>query len=86
MGRASGERKARSSAVASAAARKRWGNTPDPKGDLLKQVKQLQKQINELEDNVGPRSLDEELAQEAHRRKFVRPLAKKKPIKKKFPT
>jgi hypothetical protein len=61
MGKASGERKARSPELARKAALARWEGT---------------------RKEGQPQSLDEELAQKKHRRKFVQPL-KKKPARRK---
>jgi hypothetical protein len=65
MGKASGERKARSPELARKAALARWEGAR-----------------KEWDKEGQPQSLDEELAQEKHRRKFVQPL-KKKPARRK---
>jgi hypothetical protein len=70
MGKASGESKARSPEMARKAALARWEGTRKIPGE-----------IDQWDKEGQPQSLNEELAQEKHRRKFVQPL--KKPIKRK---
>jgi hypothetical protein len=73
MGKTSGQAKARSPELARKAALARW----DPKAALARRKRQAKAAATN-----EPQSLDEELAQEKHRRKFVQPL-KKKPTRRK---
>jgi hypothetical protein len=78
MGKASGEAKARSPEMARKAALARW----DPKAALARRKRQAERdQRKAAGRQPEPQSLDEELTQEKHRRKFVQPL--KKPVRRK---
>jgi hypothetical protein len=76
MGKASGEAKARSPELARKAALARW----DPKAALARRKRKAERDQRDKETAAAnePQSLDEEIAQEKHRQKFVKPL--KKPV------
>lgn len=67
MGKTGGQSKARTTEQARASSRARWDRTEEEK----KAKTPLEAQADE------PESLEEELAQEVHRRTFVQPLKKK---------